>query len=213
MRYVTIIVVVFGIVGCSAISDFGGYTFEQKYDSGAAGAAGAAGGYVPYQGQAGAFWPLAGAGGAAAAPAGQGGMAGHPEPLAGAGGQAGQPEPDAGVEPEPEPEPEPDAGIEPEPDAGISPQVDAGQVEPDAGPVEPDTMQCQPCEVEADCEGEPEEILSCGKVTGDEPTRVCLIWVNWGAGACPYGLVFRGGASSGFCVPPGGDCPAWLDAR
>jgi hypothetical protein len=207
MRYITVITVLLAIGGCSAISDFAGYTFEEKYAPDG-GAAGAAGWFDPrgYAGAAGGFEPLAGAGGAAGALAGQGGMAGRPEPLAGAGGQAG--------EPWVEPEPEPDAGIEPEPDAGISPPVDAGQVEPDAGPAEPDTMQCQPCEVDADCGGEPEETLACGKVTGDEDIRVCLIWVSWAGGPCPYGLVFREGASSGFCVPPNGDdCSAWLDAR
>lgn len=200
MRYLIVIVAVFGIVGCTAISDFGGYTFEEKYDTGAAG--GAAGGYVPYGGYGGAaggFEPLAGAGGAAGTAGGAGGTAGQIEPLAGA---AGLPKPDAGIEPEP------DAGIEPEPDAGT-----------DAGVVEPETMQCQPCEVQEDCEdGFGGESGTCGKITGDELERVCLVQ---GTGTCPYGLVFRSGTTclpepigcTGYCVPQDGNCETWLDAR
>jgi hypothetical protein len=197
MRYITVITVLLAIGGCSAISDFEGYTFGSGYDPDG-GAAGAAGWGDPYQGDAGA----AGAAGTAgtAALAGQGGAAGAAgqlEPFAGAGGEI---EPLGGA-----------GGAGGEPDAGLD--------EPDAGPVEPDTMQCQPCEVESDCDGDLDEDISCGKVTGDEPTRVCLVRE---ARECPYGLVFRGGVQpyctdvgcvQGYCVPPEGDCEAWLDAR
>jgi hypothetical protein len=205
MRYVILVIL---LSGCSALSDFDGYSFGQP---GAAG--GAAGSYVPYQDYAGsAGQDQAGAGGqvdlggAGQDQAGEGGQAG----IGGAGGEI---EPLAGAGGEPQVDPEPDAGIEPEPDAG---EPDAGP-ESDAGSWMPKTTQCQPCP-KIDCnDGILREHASCSSLALDGSYPMfCLITST--TGTCPYdGLVFRGACSSvgcfGDCVPESGDCEAWLQAR
>lgn len=209
MRYITVITILLGIGGCTAISDFAGYTFDEKYDPDG-GAAGAAGWYDPYQGYAGAAGavePLGGQGGQEWPQAGQGGAAGGLEPLAGQGGAAGEPwvEPDAG-----QVEPESDAG-QAEPDAGVDP-------EPDAGQIEPDTSLCQPCIDSTDCRNEVGGSVSCTALYADgSGPMVCLMRT----GVCPYDLVVRpeddmcvpGVGCLGWCVPQDGDCEAWLEAR
>jgi hypothetical protein len=194
MRYVILVIL---LSGCSALSDFDGYSFGQP---GAAG--GAAGSYVPYQDYAGsAGQDQAGAGGqvdlggAGQDQAGEGGQAG----IGGAGGEI---EPLAGAGGDPQVDPEPDAGIDPEPDAG----------EPDAGPEELDTMICQPCIYNSECGVLGEEGLSCTE-------KVCVLPINALDEECPYGLVlqppvFCGSFSCvGLCIAPEGDCEAWLQAR
>lgn len=217
MRQIIAIVTVFVINGCSLLSDFGGYTFEQQYalDAGAAGARspfdGFAGAGGEYLAGAGGEIDLGGAGGVDEPTAGAGGQ---DEPLAGAGGAGGQDEPAAGA-----------GGVggvggQDEPFAGAGGQAGVGG-EPDPGGVggvgDPETMQCQPCIDDTDCGNELKEGAVCRPLRADGGPMVCLVRTG---GACDYDLVKReedtmcvGSMCIGYCVPQDGDCAAWLEAH